>query len=102
MYEESLLRGLGIVDIAPTLEGLAIVAAALGETTWAVRLWASAAALRDSLGAPLPPVCSADLARRVPDPHAQLGEQAFGGALAAGSGRTGGQARVVRGPVTIL
>src|SRR5437899_6191746 len=60
MYEESLLGGLAVVDIAPTLEGLAVVATAQGETTWAVRLLAADAALRDSLGTPLPPVYGAD------------------------------------------
>src|SRR2546425_7315436 len=65
VYEESLLRGLAVVDITPTLEGLAVVVAAQGETAWAARLWAAAAALRDSLGAPLPPVYRADYERCV-------------------------------------
>src|SRR6266702_3934647 len=65
MYEESLLRG------------LAVVVAAQGETTWAVRLLAAAAVLRDSLGAPLPAVSRADYERSVAAARAQLGEQAF-------------------------
>jgi DNA-binding NarL/FixJ family response regulator len=73
MYEESLLGG------------LAIVVAEQGETTWAVRLLAAAAALRGSLGAPLPPVCRAAYSRSVAAARAQLGEQAF----------------AARGPVTI-
>jgi DNA-binding CsgD family transcriptional regulator len=100
-YEESLLRGLAVVEIAPTFEGLAVVAAAQGETTWPVRLWAAAAALRDSLGAPLPPVYRADYERCVATAHAQLGEQAFAAAWAEGSGMTWEQALAARGPVTI-
>src|SRR6266700_1685670 len=101
MYEESLLRGLAVVDIAPTLEGLAVVAMAQGETTWAVRLLAAAAALRDSLGTPLPPVYGADHERSVAAAQAQLGEQAFAVVWAEGRGMTWEQALEARGPVTI-
>jgi DNA-binding NarL/FixJ family response regulator len=101
MYEESLLRGLAIVDIAPTVEGLAVVVAQQGETTWAVRLLATAAALRGSLGAPLPPVCRADYERSVAAARAQLGEQAFAVAWAEGQSMTWEQALAVRGPVMI-
>jgi DNA-binding CsgD family transcriptional regulator len=89
------------VEIAPTLEGLAVVAAAQGETTWAVRLLAAAAALRDSLGAPLPPVYGADYECCVAAARAQLGEQAFLVAWAEGRGMTWEQALAARGPVTI-
>ncbi len=102
LYEESLLRGLALVDIAPTAEGLAVVAEGQGETTWAVRLLATAAALRDSLGTPLPPVSRADYERCVATARAQLGEQAFAVAWAEGRGMTWEQALAERGPVTIL
>ncbi len=101
MYEESLLRGLAVVDIASTVEGLAFVVAAQGETTWAVRLLAAAAALRDSLGAPLPAVSRADYERSVAAARAQLGEQAFAVTWAEGRGMTWEQALAARGPVTI-
>jgi predicted ATPase/class 3 adenylate cyclase/DNA-binding CsgD family transcriptional regulator len=101
VYEESLLRGLTVVDITPTLEGLAVVVAAQGETAWAVRLWAAAAALRDSLGAPLPPVYRADYERAIAGTRVQLGEQAFAAAWAEGRGMTWEQALAARGPVTI-
>jgi predicted ATPase/class 3 adenylate cyclase/DNA-binding CsgD family transcriptional regulator len=101
MYEESLLRGLGIVDIAPTVEGLAVVVAEQGETTWAVRLLAAAAALRGSLGAPLPHVCRANYEHFLAAARAQLGEQAFAVAWAEGGGMTWEQALTARGPVTI-
>jgi len=101
MYEESLLRDLAIVDIAPTVEGLAIVVAAQDETTWAVRLLAAAAALRDSLGMPLPPVYRAAYSRCVAAAQAQLGEQAFAVAWAEGRDMTWEQALAARGLVTI-
>jgi len=101
IYEESLLRGLGIVDIAPTVEGLAVVVAEQGETTWAVRLLAAAAALRDSLGTPLPPLYRAGHERSVAAARAQLGEQAFAVAWSEGYGITWEQALAARGPVTI-
>ncbi len=100
-YEESLLRGLAIVDIAPTLEGLAAAAAEQGEASWAARLLAAAAALRDSLGAPLPPVSRADNERCVAAARAQLGEQAFTIAWAEGQSMTWEQALAVRGPVMV-
>ncbi len=100
VYEESLLRGLAVVDIAPTFEGLAVVAVAQGETTWAVRLWAAAAALRDSFGTPLPPVYRADYERSVAAARAHLGEKAFAAAWAEGCGMTWEQALAARGPVT--
>jgi ATP/maltotriose-dependent transcriptional regulator MalT len=101
IYEESLLRGLAIMDIAPTVEGLAVVVAQQGETTWAVRLLAAAAALRDSLGAPLPPVSRADYERSLAAARAQLGEQASAVAWAEGQSMTWEQALAARGPVTI-
>src|SRR5256714_4245014 len=83
------------------LEGLAVVVATQGETTWAVRLWAAAAALRDSLGAPLPAVYRADYERCVAAARAQMGEQAFAAAWAEGRGMTWEQALAAREPVTI-
>ena len=101
MFEESLLRDLAAVDIAPTVEGLAIVVAAQDETTWAVRLLAAAAALRDSLGTPLPPIYRAAYSRCVASAQAQLGEQAFAVAWAEGRDMTWEQALAARGLVTI-
>jgi predicted ATPase/DNA-binding CsgD family transcriptional regulator len=101
MYEESLLRGLAIVDIAPTVEGLAVVVAEQGETSWAVRLLAAAAALRDSLGTPLPPVSRTAYSRSVASARAQLGEQAFAVVWAEGHGMTWEQALAAREPVMI-
>src|SRR5438132_3715760 len=87
-YEESLLRGLAVVDMAPTLDGLAVVATAQDEPAWAARLLAAAAALRDSLGAPLPAVYRADYERSVAAACAHLGEQAFAAWWPGGRGMT--------------
>ena len=59
LYAESLgvVRELGAKwDCAACIEGLAAVAGAQGETARAVRLWSSAGAIREAIGAPLPPV----------------------------------------------
>jgi len=101
MYEESLLGSLAIVDIAPTVEGLAVVVAQQGETIWAVRLLAAAAALRNSLGVPLPPVCRAEYEQCIAAARAQVDEQAFAVAWAEGQSMTWEQALAARGPVTI-
>jgi len=66
-----------------------------------VRLLAAAAALRDSLGTPLPPLYRAGHERSVAAARAQLGEQAFAVAWSEGYGITWEQALAARGPVTI-
>jgi DNA-binding NarL/FixJ family response regulator len=77
------------------------VVAQQGETIWAERLLAAAAALRDSLGVPLPPVCRAEYERSLAAARAQLDEQAFAVAWAEGQSMTWEQALAARGPVTI-
>jgi len=66
-----------------------------------VRLLAAAAALRDSLGTPLPPIYRAAYSHCVAAAQAQLGEQAFAVVWAEGRGMTWEQALAARGPVTI-
>ena len=59
IYRESLavFRDLGAKwDCASCLEALAAVAGAQRQTGRAVRLWSSAVAIREAIGAPLPPV----------------------------------------------
>ncbi|MDQ5854093.1 MAG: hypothetical protein M3380_18890, partial [Chloroflexota bacterium] len=58
-YRESLagFRELGAKwDCAAGMEGLAAVAGAQGNAARAVRLWSAAGAIREAIGAPLPPV----------------------------------------------
>jgi len=107
LYEESLLPGRGMnsrldfEDLPPALEGLAAVAAAQGEPTWAARLWGTGQGQRDAYGVPLAPVYRADYDDAVAAARAQLGEQAFAAAWAQGRGMNLEQVLVARGPVTI-
>ena len=79
LYEESLvLARMGHkLNIASGLEGLAGVAAAQGEPEWAARLWGAAEALREVMGAPIPPVSRSVYEHAVMAARAQLGEDAF-------------------------
>jgi len=96
LYLESLAHG-GMSDrlaIAPSLEGLAGVAAAQGELAWAAQLWGAAQALREALGAPLPPVERADYERVVAAAREQLEERSFTAAWAQGRRMTPEQALI--------
>ncbi len=70
--------------VAYSLEGIAAVACAQGEPARAARLCGAAAALRDAIGAPLPPLDRAAYDRIVDAARAALGDDAFGAAWAAG------------------
>ena len=86
-YEESLTMAREIGDkelIASGLAGLARVVAGQGEPVWAVRLWASADALREAIGAPLQPIERADYEQAVAAVRDQLGESAFAAAWTQG------------------
>ena len=80
LYEESLTMGreLGQRELIATgLEGLARTIAAQGDPAQAARLWGTAEALREALGAPLPPVERSDYDPAVAAVRDQLGEGAF-------------------------
>ncbi len=88
-YEESLAllrEGIYKALIAACLEGLGAVAAGQGALVEAGQLWGTAEALREAIGAPMPPVYRADYERAVADARAVLGEKAF--ATAWTEGRT--------------
>jgi predicted ATPase/class 3 adenylate cyclase len=70
------------------LEGLAAVVAAQGELPWAARLWGTAEALREGMGAPIHPIYRADYERSVAAARTQLGEQVFATAWAEGGTMT--------------
>jgi hypothetical protein len=71
--------------IASCLEGLAAVAAAMGELARAARLFGAAEARRQELGASLPPAERADHESQVAAVSAALGQPAFAAAWAEGS-----------------
>ena len=94
LYDESLAMARDIGDqelIASGLTGLACVVAVQGEPVWAARLWGSAEALRDALGAPLQPIERADYDQAVAAVRAHLGESAFVAAWAQGRTMTAEQ-----------
>jgi predicted ATPase/class 3 adenylate cyclase/DNA-binding CsgD family transcriptional regulator len=103
-YEESLAIGKEVGDnlyIAFYLEGLAEVVAVQGDPTWAARLWGAAEALRDAMGAPIPPVYRAEYDHSVAAARAQLGERAFAAAWAEGRTMTLEQALAAQGKAMI-
>ncbi len=104
LYEESLILTMELGNkliMASCLEGLAGVILAQGASAWAARLWGAAAALREAIGAPLPPVERADYERSVASARVQLGGKALAVAWAEGRTMTPEQAFAARGPVTI-
>ena len=114
LYEQSLAlcQGLGYqLWIAACLEGLAGVVAAQesveaslagtlsgGQVTlWAARLWGAAQTIRDTIGAPMPPVDRVDYERAVAAVHARLGKEAFAAAWAEGRTMTPEEAIAAQG-----
>ncbi len=85
------------LNIASCLQGLASVAAAQGYLMWAARLWGAAEALRESIGAPVPPVYRTDYEQAVATARTQLGEKAFAAAWAQGRTMTPEQAVAAQG-----
>jgi DNA-binding CsgD family transcriptional regulator len=86
-YEEGFLRARETGNkytIASCLEGLAGVRAAQGELPQSARLWGAAEALRQAIGAPIPPVYRPVYERTVTAARVQLGEKAFAAAWAQG------------------
>src|SRR5438045_7851824 len=72
------------LTIIPGLEGLAAAVAAQGNHAWAAHLWGAAETLRETIGAPLPPVERTSYQRAVASSRSQLGEHAFARAWAEG------------------
>ncbi len=91
---ELLREGLGLfrtlghkLGIACTLEELGALSAVLGDGGQAAMLLGTAHALREGIGAPLPPVDRAAHDSLVAACRAQLGETAFAEAWARGAAR---------------
>ena len=99
-YQESLAYGKSArLTIAPSLEGLANVAAAQGELAWAAQLWGAAEALREALGTPLPPVERVSYERAVAVARHQLGDRFFTAAWTDGRRMTPEEVLAARGTV---
>jgi DNA-binding CsgD family transcriptional regulator len=84
--------------IASDLEGLAGVVVVQAEPVWAARLWGAAEALRETIGAPIPPIERAAYERMTGVARAHLGEKAFAAAWAEGQLLTPEQALAAQGP----
>jgi len=82
--------------IASALDGEGAVLAAQGEPEWAARLWGLAQEIRETIGAPLPPVYREEYERALASARSQLGEEVFASALAQGRTLTVEQALVSR------
>jgi hypothetical protein len=90
-YVESLTLRAELGDkegIAYCLEGLAEVAGARGQPKRAARLWGAAAALREAIGAPIPPAERPHYDRNMAAARAQFDAAAFDTAFAAGRSMT--------------
>jgi non-specific serine/threonine protein kinase len=70
--------------LAEALEAFAAAAARLGESARAAHLWGAATALRDVLGAPVPPPDRARVEAEAAAARHRLGEEGFAAALATG------------------
>lgn len=99
LHKESLAlyRQIGNNNFASVLEGLADVAVRQGQPALAAQMWGAAEALRQHIGAPLPPVYRADYERSVAAARTQLGEKAFVAAWAEGRTMTPEQALAAEG-----
>ena len=104
LYEESLTEAQAAgdtVETAPCLEGVAGVVAAAGASLpnvlWAAQLWGAAEALRETMGAPLPPVERPTYEERVAGARRSIGKRIFSAYWAQGRTMTPEQALIAQG-----
>jgi DNA-binding CsgD family transcriptional regulator len=106
LYEESLaiLREVGSFSFGPTvaayLEGWGAMVAARGEPAEAARIWGTAEALREAIGAPMPPIDRNNYEQMVALARAQLEEQTFSALWIQGRSTTPEQVLNLQGSVT--
>jgi DNA-binding CsgD family transcriptional regulator len=104
LYEKSLIEAQeasDIVEIAPCLERVAGVIAAggasLANVLWAAQLWGAAETLRETMGAPIPPVERAVYEKRVTAARSSIGKRIFSAYWAQGRTMTPEQALAAQG-----
>lgn len=83
------------------LEGLAGVAAAQGNPQWAARLWGAAECLRETIGAPIPPVERANYEHSIAATRASLGTASFAALWTEGRAMTPAQALAAQDRTTV-
>jgi len=94
-FRESLMQRQAVGDkagVAECLEGLAAVAVQQTQPYRSGQLYGTAAALRENVGAPLPPASEAMNQQYASEAQAQLGTAAWAEAFAAGRALSLGQA----------
>ncbi len=108
LYEESLTVATEVGNkfvIASCLEGLAGVVAAgrasLAHALWAAQLWGAAEALRDTMGAPIPPVERTTYEGRVAVARNSIGKRIFSAYWVLGSTMTPEQALAAQGKAVL-
>lgn len=88
--------------IASCLEGRAGMAAGEGQFTWAVHLWGTADALRETIRVPIPLIDRAGYERSIATARTCLGEKDFAAAWEAGRAMTPEQAITWQGNAVIV
>lgn len=109
LYEESLTEAQEAsdnVEIASCLERVAGAIAAgeasLANVLWAAQLWGAAEALRETIGAPIPPVERAAYKERVVAARSSIGKRIFSAYWAQGRTMTPKQALAAQGKAATL
>ncbi len=109
LYEESLTEAQeasDTVEIASCLERVAGVIAAgeasLANVLWAAQLWGAAEVLRETIGAPIPPVERAAYKDRVVAARSSIGKRIFSAYWAQGRTMTPKQAQAAQGKAATL
>ena len=109
LYEESLAEAQeasDTVEIASCLEGVAYVIVAAGTSLanvlWAAQLWGAAEALREMMGAPIPPVERATYEARVVAARSSIGKRIFSAYWVQGRTMTPQQALAAQGKAATL
>jgi DNA-binding CsgD family transcriptional regulator len=87
--------------IPACLEGLADIASAQGEPTWAARLWGTSEAQREAYGTPLAAIYRAHYEQAVTAARTQLGEKSFDALWAEGRTMSLEQALAAKGTAEI-
>jgi DNA-binding CsgD family transcriptional regulator len=95
-----------MLETASCLEGVAGVVAgglaSLPSVLWAAQLWGAAEALRETMGAPLPPVERATYEARVAAARSSIGKRIFSAYWAQGRSMTPEQALAAQGNAAAL
>ena len=95
-FTASCLEGLGVVVVAKGDED-----GSIPDILWAARLWGTAEAMREAIGAPISPIRRARYEQAIAIARTQLGEQAFVAAWAEGRIMTPQHILAVQGEVMI-